>query len=131
MFSALPFSDAKFELAISVLQPLNFHLAMPNYANTTINTKNDGNCKIHFSNTTINTKNDGNSKNHFSKSLSLQGITERLFYYAYDMNNDRNGKILYSSTLADMNDNDKNGKILFTKKHINMKNDSLFKYNTC
>ena len=31
MFSALPFSDAKFELAISVLQPLNFHLAMPNY----------------------------------------------------------------------------------------------------
>ena len=32
MFSVLPFSDTKFELAISVLQPLNFHLAMPNYA---------------------------------------------------------------------------------------------------
>ena len=31
MFSALPFSDAKFELAIRVLQLLNFHLAMPNY----------------------------------------------------------------------------------------------------
>ena len=34
MFSALPFSDAKFELAISVLQQLNFHLAMPNYGLT-------------------------------------------------------------------------------------------------
>ena len=33
-FSILPYRAVNFGLAISVLQPLNFHLAMPNYGNT-------------------------------------------------------------------------------------------------